>query len=394
MTLQDLKNIVQCGETSLVQFKEEFTSQKQIASEIVAFANSKGGVILFGIQDKTNSIKGLKASVIQQISKELGNAATEHIRPTVYLTTEVIEVKKNAFVLAAHIKEGSNKPYKDLNGTIWIKQATDKRKLTENNEILALFQESRMYKPETAAVPGTTINDFETAYINDFFQKVYGKDKEDFGKPLSRILTSLDAMKESGEATQAGLLFFGKNPQKYLKTYKIKAVAFYGNDIADSVYQDSRDIEGTIPFMYKEALNFLKSNLKHEQKGQSFNSVGILEISEIALEEILQNALVHIDLLQPASIKILVFQNRIEFINPGSLYNGLTIDSIKMGASCIRNPTIANFCAKILVYRGLGSGILRASKECPNISFFDMPEINQFKVIIWRTDDKTAINEM
>lgn len=392
MTPSELQKIIECGETSKVQFKQEFTSQKQIASEMIAFANSKGGMIFFGVKDKTGIVTGLSAKEVQQTSIDLGNAATEQVRPAIYLTTEIIEIKKKSYVLIAHINEGVNKPYKDLNGIMWVKQAADKRKLTENSEILSLFQDSQMYKPETAAVSGTSIKDFETTYINEFFQKVYGKDKEDFGKPLKSILTSISAMRESGEATQAGLLFFGRNPQKYLKTFKIKAVAFYGNDIGDTEYQDSRDIEGTIPFMYKEALAFLKANLKHEQKGQSFNSTGILEISEIALEEILQNALVHIDLLQPSSIKVLVFKNRVEIINPGSLYNGLTVEAIKMGVSSSRNPTIANLCSKVLVYRGLGSGIIRATKECTNIDFVNEPDASQFKVIIWRTDDKPTIN--
>ena len=52
MTEDIFKDLCLCGETTKVQFKESFTSQKEIAKEMIAFANTKGGVILFGVEDK------------------------------------------------------------------------------------------------------------------------------------------------------------------------------------------------------------------------------------------------------------------------------------------------------------------------------------------------------
>lgn len=51
------------------------------------------------------------------------------------------------------------------------------------------------------------------------------------------------------------------------------------------------------------------------------------------LEELLQNSLVHFDLLHHAAIRLLIFNDRLEIINPGSLYGGLKIDDIKLGVS-------------------------------------------------------------
>ncbi len=67
MTEGILKDLCLCGETTKVQFKEMFTSQKEIAKEMVAFANSKGGVILFGVEDKTGKPVGLSYDQIQII---------------------------------------------------------------------------------------------------------------------------------------------------------------------------------------------------------------------------------------------------------------------------------------------------------------------------------------
>ena len=59
MTEKEFKEICLCGETTRVQFKREFTTQKEMAKEMIAFANSRGGMILFGVEDKTGELVGL-----------------------------------------------------------------------------------------------------------------------------------------------------------------------------------------------------------------------------------------------------------------------------------------------------------------------------------------------
>ena len=166
--------------------------------------------------------------------------------------------------------------------------------------------------------------------------------------------------------------------------FVIKAVWFYGNSIAGTEYRDSRDIEGTIPEMFEQAMMWLKSCLRRTQNGQSFNSIGQLEISETVLEELLQNALVHIDLLKTAAIRLMVFDDRVEIVNPGCVMGGHTIDEVKVGNSYARNPLMANFCSKTMPYRGLGSGIPRVLAEDSHVEFIDSKEGNQFTVRISR----------
>lgn len=391
MTSDEFVELCQCGETTTVQYKECFTTQTKIAQEMVAFANTHGGVILFGVQDKTGEMLGLTFKQLQDTGLELGNTANEQVKPAIYIETEVVRAGDKRF-LVCHIAEGRNKPYKTNNGEIWVKQGQDKRRITENIEILELFQDSGSYHAEEIAVRDSSVNDLEMAYLRDYFQKVYGKAIEDFGQPLELMLKSLGIMNGKGELTRAGVLFFGKHPQQYERAFKIKAVAFVGNSIGGSQYIDSRDIEGTIPWMFREGMAFLKSMLHHRQNGQNFNSVGVLEIPEVVLEELLQNALVHIDLLHPAAVRLLVFENRIEIINPGRLYGGLKVEDIRLGASKQRNPLMADFAARTMIFRGLGSGIVRALRENVVIDFINEDESNQFRVIIWRTTQKEVID--
>ena len=272
-----------------------------------------------------------------------------------------------------------------------MKQGADKRRIIENAEILALFQDSGSYYPEEDAERGSSMDDLEMTYVRDFFKHVYGREIEDFDQPLNSMLRSLGVLTSNGELTRAGVLFFGRNPQQYERSVVIKAVVFAGNSIGDTAYLDSRDITGTLPWMFREGMAFLKSYLRHEQKGQNFNSVGILEIPEVVLEELLQNSLVHIDLLNHAAIRLLIFNDRIEIINPGCLYGGLKVEDIKLGVSRQRNPKMADLAAKTMIYRGLGSGIIRVMREGVHIDFDNEESANQFKVTIWRTAQKERI---
>lgn len=386
MTTEEFINLCKCGESSTVQYKEEFSTEKKMAEEMVAFSNSRGGIILLGVKDKTGELIGLSYKDIQEYSRQLGNTANEQVKPAIYVNTESVTVEDKNF-LVCYIKEGKGKPYKTNDGSIWVKQSSDKRKVTDNNEILSLFQNVGVYQADSDTIPETDISDLEMAYVNDFFDKVYKQPKESFDKPVESLLQSLSIIGKNSNLTRAGLLFFGKNPQLHEHTFVIKAVNFIGNDISGSEYRDSRDITGTIPQMFRDGMSFLKSNLHHLQNGQNFNRPGILEIPEVVLEELLQNALVHIDLLLPAYIRLLIFDNRVEIINPGSLFGGLTIEDILLGISKQRNPLLADFCSKTMIYRGLGSGIRRALKENVKIDF--KCEGDQFKAIIWRTNEGT-----
>ena len=385
MTEDIFKDLCLCGETTKVQFKESFTSQKEIAKEMIAFANTKGGVILFGVEDKCGKLVGLSYDEIQVIRRELGNAANEQVRPTIYIETEVVRVEEKHFLICS-VEEGKNKPYKNLNGEIWVKQGADKRRITENSEILALFQDSGSYQPDAVGVNGTTFDDLDRYAIDDYFQKVYATTLDGFGGKAEQVLKNIHILNHHGVPTLAGYLFFGKHPEYNCPTCMVKAVSFFGNDLAGTQYRDSKEIFGNMPQLYDKTMAFLKANLHNvQEEGASFNTLGKLEIAEEVLEEVVQNALVHRDLLRPAPIRLFVFDNRVEVISPGALAGGLTEEDIRNGKTYQRNPYMATFATNALYYKGIGSGIVRILVEYPEIRLENDVNGKEFKVAIPRT---------
>ena len=383
MNTIELLDIVSTGETSKVQFKQEIDDDK-FSAEMIAMSNSKGGIILVGVKDKTGEIVGLSYEQLQSYNNRLANVANDKIKPQIFISTEVVTITSEAGdkkILVVYINEGTNKPYKDNSGTIWIKQGSDKRKLVDNNEIMRLFQQSGKLYVDEMIVPETSIDDVNFSEIEKYIKAIQKNDVN----INETLLTNLNIMKDK-RLTLGGLLFFSHNPQKYRPAFCIKAISFFGNSIGGNEYRSSKDIVGTIPKMFDQAMDFFTANLHAIQAGQNFNSVGKLEVSQIALEELLQNALVHRDYSKNAPIRIMIFDNRIEIVSPGALPNSLTVENIKLGNAVVRNNLLVSYCSKLMMYRGFGSGITRALENQPDIDLKNNAEGELFSAIIPRKE--------
>lgn len=387
MTSEELLKIISLGETSKVQFKREIESVDAIAAELIAFSNSRGGILLIGIDDKTNSIVGIDSEQIHRYNQMLSNIANDQIKPQLFLFTEVIVSRDGMNVMVVEVSEGIAKPYKDKNGAIWIKQGADKRRLTDNNEQVRLFQQSGILYLDEMIIPQTSIQDIDKEQVRHYVKAVQKHEIDDEIELTENLLKNLNILNEN-RLTLGGLLFFAKNPQKYRPAFCVKAVSFFGNEISGTEYRSSQDIVGTIPTVFEETMRFFTTNLMHVQAGQNFNSVGKLEVSQTALEELVQNALVHRDYSKNAPIRVMIFDNRIEIVSPGSLPNSLTVENIKLGNAVVRNNLLVSYCSKLMIYRGFGSGVARAIQSQPNIELINDSEGEQFIVKIPRPEKR------
>jgi len=382
MTEKELKTLISKGETSTVQFKVNIRNEHSVAQEMVAFANTRGGKILIGVDDKSWNVIGLSDDDLRRLTNLVVNAASEHVKPPLFIETEtmILDDKKMMFVF---IPEGADKPYKDKDGIIFLKNGANKRKVTSNEEIARLLTHGKNLLPDEHPVANTSISDIHREKFEGFFLREFKIEPEKLGLSYLQALNAKRVLKD-GKTTLAGLLFFGNKPQFFKPAFCIKAVSFYGNSIGGKHYRDSLDIHGRIPDLYEEGMAFFKRNLFHTQQGQDFNSLGKLEISEVALQELLENALLHRDYIKNAPIRLLVFDDRVEIINPGCLPNSLTVEEIKYGNPVVRNNLMVSYAIHSLPYRGLGSGIKRALTEQHNIEFYNDIEGEQFKVVIPR----------
>jgi predicted HTH transcriptional regulator len=386
MNTLELLDIINSGETSSVEFKREMDNEHDITKEMIAFANTKGGILLIGVEDKKGLILGLDYQQLKSYNDTITKIANDKIKPRIFPFTEVVSIPTEngeKKVLIVQISEGTNKPYKDNHGTSYYRQGASSRRLTDNNEMIRLFQQSGLLYVDEMVVPRTSIDDIDLSKVEKYIRAIQRREAENVTEITEILLKNLNIINE-GRLTLSGLLFFAKNPQQYRPVFCIKAVSFFGNSIGGSYYRDSRDIVGTIPDLFDEGMLFFKQNLKHIQKEQNFNQSGILEISEIALSEILQNALIHRDSSKNAPVRLMIFDNSVEIVSPGCLPNSLTVENIKLGNAAVRNNLLVSYCSKLMNYKGFGSGIIRALNEQPNIELINDESGEQFTVKIPR----------
>lgn len=389
MDALELLDLIQRGESSTIQFKvridkkDRTKSAYDLGTEMVAFANTKGGLLIVGIVDETGEINGLSYEELQATNQVLANSASDNIKPPINIYTETVEVSGKKVVIA-QIPEGISKPHTDNKGIIWVKNGSDKRKVIAREEMARLLQSSGNLFADETMVNSTTVNDIDDDFFKQFIKSKTNKPFSELGQSIPELLSNMGMLKDEN-ISLGGLLLFGKNPQKNRPTCTVQCVSIVGNDIGSKDYRDKEDpFTGNLQELYEKTLSFITRNLKKIQKEEGFNSPSVLEIPMETIEELLVNALVHRDYFINTSIKVFIFDNRIEIISPGKLPNTLTIENIKAGTSIPRNPIIFSNARYILPFVGVGSGIPRAYENSPDLELINDTERELFISIIKR----------
>ena len=108
MTPTDLQSILARDEDSQHQLKSNITNEHSLATEMVAFANAMGGVILIGANDD-GTISGLIRSDISRLNNLVSNSASNHVRPPINPITENIQLSEG-LVMVVYIPKAFSNP--------------------------------------------------------------------------------------------------------------------------------------------------------------------------------------------------------------------------------------------------------------------------------------------
>jgi ATP-dependent DNA helicase RecG len=192
MNKKELNQILQKGEGQFVEFKENF--DKELAKEIVAFANASGGRIFLGINDD-NQISGM--SITNRLKSQIMDMA-KNCDPKILLELEELEN-----ILIIDVPEGDNKPYQCAKG-FYLRLGPNSQKLTRD-EILKFSIKENIIRFDEQVCPGFDFKDFDDEKF-EYYLKLANiskiLDKKD-------ILRNLRAVTKDG-MTNAGILFFAK----------------------------------------------------------------------------------------------------------------------------------------------------------------------------------------
>ena len=408
MTKEDILRLRDTAEQTRVQFKERVTRDNKydVSCEMVAQSNSRGGMIVVGIDDKTGRINPLSFVEVQETTNLLGSLASEGVVPQILLDIENVQMEGGVIIVAT-VKQGKNKPYRDSKGIVWVKQGADKRKVFDNAELIAMLMENGQMHPDSMPVNGTSIKDLDENTLRDYLLNRFRSDFERQQLPITEmrhrsldeiagvlsqtpegILKNNGLILEDGTLTVAALMLMGRYPQRWLPAFTVRCVSFVGNSIGGTEFRDKsgNDADGNAVHLYNYIISFLTRNLRRKQVEKDFNSQGELEVSIASLSEIVTNGILHRSYVIEAPLRVFIFDNRIEIHSPGLLPEGVSMESIKHGASVPRNKLLFNHGINLLPYTGAGSGITRALKFTPGIKFINDETLNEFVVTVERRD--------
>lgn len=351
-------------EDSTRQFKRQIDGQDHLAKEIVAFLNTRGGRIFVGVDDDGN-IVGLPAEKVSSLANLVSNTCSQSINPPCSVLTFNVPTQEGT-VVVIEVPDGPDKPYQDKDRQFWVKKGPDKRRVTERSELRRLLQGGHVTFADTSPVPGTTIADLDVAAIRSFYEQRFpserlSEDEDELARQLQGIRLMI------GERLgMAAVLLFGKKPSVLLPEFTIKAVWFKGDDRGSTEYHDNRCFEGSLQSQYEQGMAFFARWNGRVQDG-SFNSPGRQDIPTFVFEEVLTNALVHRDYFIADSVKLFIFDGRIEVRSPGTLPNSLTAEEALRGIGRDRNPLLLSLAYQLMNYRGSRSGLKRVKAAVPDV---------------------------
>ena len=351
-------------ETENIEFKSQFT--EEIYKEVIAFANTDGGVVYVGIDNEGNVV-GL--SDVDKEYTRITNGIRDAIQPDVTMFVR-FTVQDNK-VVRITVSEGTNKPYylkgKGLkpNG-VFVRQGTSSvpasldqiRQMIKDSDGDA-FEENRSLNQDLT---------FEAA--QKAFQ-IYGVE---FAPEKYRALGIIQ--KKDNIYTNLALIL----SDQCAHTTKI---AVFSDD-ACTVFRDSREFGGSVFKQFEDTVNYLALCNKTVSTIKGVIRTDKPDYPEEAIREALLNAIVHRDYSYSGSIIINVTDNKMEFISLGGLLPGLSPDDIRSGISQPRNKNLAEVFHRLKLIESYGTGIRRI------FSLYDgcakQPQIevtpNTFKIIL------------
>lgn len=353
-----LRSRIRLGEDSSLELKAvAFRAkrceprQESIADELAAFANTRGGTLVLGVDDRTREVLGIPPEGLDQVEQLVVNAAQTLVDPPLAVTTRKLELPA---------EDGSPSPVLvvDVARSLHVHRSprgflhrvgSTKRVMT--TEYLArLFQQrsqTRLIRFDEQAVASAALADLVPELWERFRTERTSDLPEDLLSKLGMLRRDEDGV---WRPTVAGVLMATHEPYSWLPGAFVQAVAYRGTgpvpEGSRALYQlDAQDIGGPADHQIVEACRFVHRNMKVG----AIKDIGRRDIPQFdlaAVFEAMVNAVAHRDYsIHGSKIRLRLFADRLELYSPGSLPNTMTVESLPFRQAA-RNETLAGLLAK------------------------------------------------
>jgi ATP-dependent DNA helicase RecG len=348
---EEVLGLLKNGRGERVEWFADPQNTESVAAAMAAMANSIGGTILMGIDDTSGSVQGVRNA--SETVDLLLKAALAIDPPLIAPLPQVVRVHSRP-VVALTIPRGMPHIY-GLEGRFWQRRGAENI-LLKSRELhrLIVGRGEAHFETETSRA---ALSDLDWEKVRAYAASLSGMGDI---TPEQLLVKRGCLTEQEGQLipTHAGILLFGKDPQRFVRGAEITAVRFAGDAMSDTFHR--QDISGTLPDQIKRAEMFLADYLrKGVQLGATMARAEAYEYPMEAARELVVNAVAHRDYqINGDGIRLFIFSNRMEVTSPGRLPGPVTIDNIK-DERFSRNPAIVQVLSDMGFIERLGYGVDR-----------------------------------
>ncbi len=344
----DLEGLLAEGRGASVQILPANAPPRKLAECLVAFANAKGGVVALQLPDAPDA--ETQAEAARQAVRE---ALLLCDPPLVLPVPRVMDTTVGP-ALVVHVPGGLSRAYA-VQGKFYARVGA-KNQVLGPREVRHLMLERGEVGFESQTPPNARMEDLDPAKVARYLAALQGLVADTAEQVL--LLRGCLAERDGVLApTYAGILLFGKHPERFCRSSEIVVVRYLGDAMDDEFVRE--DIRDTLPEQIRRAEAFLVS---HMRRGVRINGLTRDEETEYpikAVREAIVNAVAHRDYsIRGDSIRIAMFSDRIEFYSPGRLPGHVTVQNI-VDERFSRNEVIVQVLSDLGFIERLGYGIDR-----------------------------------
>lgn len=393
LSMQWFYTILEKGECDIMDFKEQLEDKRafgkshknfapnyeEMARDVVAFANLKGGFLFVGIVDGSKEVNPDFKYDNQKVF-DLIKQVQDRTSPTITLIPHTLKVDGRDLLLLEI--PFSNQMHRTSRGEFLIR-SNDGNRPIEPYEMSTILAEKGMivYDQQTWNVGSDWIDSKRLARLRDLIQ---AKNSESpyLDKSDEDLLDSLGMTREDNNGvwpTTTGLLFVGNDSAlRELPYYQIKYIHYFD----DGTYRPY-EYKGNIVEMAEACFSQLKAEIKQKEFVFGLFREYVEDYSEIVIRELLINALVHRDISRQQIIEIRKYDDGgyLEIESPGTFPEGVTVHNY-LRKTNPRNPNVMDILREVGLAEKAGSGfdkiftdLLKKGKQLP------MPEETDTSVI-------------
>ena len=374
MTRAELLELVRNGEHSGTEFKRDSIGNRDLARELVALANLRGGCVLLGVEDD-----GTVAGVTRpRLEEWVMTSCRDKVRPELIPYFELVrEAAPGRDVAVVRVDRGwdVHHLWHDNHRTYYIRVGSQSREASAE-ELQRLFQQRGTLRPDTRPVSGSSFGDLDVRRLRDYFDRVRQQtppspDDESGWRTLLLNTELLAEGQDNTPATVGGLLLFARDPNRFLPQAGIDAVAYPGTD-KDYAAKERTALRGPlVPYLaagrveesglVDRAIEFVRRNIEVTASLEDgARRAERWTYPEEAVREAVVNALVHRDyLLSGTDVELSIYEDRMEIVSPGRLPNGITPDRMRTGCRAARNQLIKDVMRDYGYLEHMGMGVPR-----------------------------------